>query len=149
MFGEAGYQLPIGSLLLEPVGGVSFVSLAIDGFSETGGAAALRAAADTANTTFTTLGVRSALELNDQVQARAMVGWRHAFGDTNPASTFTMAGSSPFTTMGAPTAADALIAELGIDARFTDTVVFGMAYHGRYGAGTAAHGFNAALKVKF
>ena len=149
VFGEAGYQLPIGSLLLEPVGGVSFVSLATDGFSETGGAAALRAAADTANTTFTTLGVRSALALKDKAHARAMVGWRHAFGDTNPASTFTMAGSSPFTTMGAPTAADAVVTELGIDARFTDTAIFGMAYHGRYGAGTTAHGFNAALKVKF
>ena len=121
VFGEAGYQLPIGSLLLEPVGGVSFVSLATDGFSETGGAAALRAAADTADTTFTTLGVRSALELKDKAHARAMVGWRHAFGDTNPASTFTMAGSSPVTTMGAPTAADAVVTELGIDARFTDT----------------------------
>ena len=149
VFGEAGYQLPIRSLLLEPVGGVSFVSLASDGFSETGGDAALRAAADTSNTTFTTLGVRSALELKDKAHARAMVGWRHAFGDTNPASTFTMAGSSPFTTMGAPTAADAVVTELGIDASFTDTAIFGMAYHGRYGAGTTAHGFNAALKVKF
>ena len=149
VFGEAGYQLPIRSLLLEPVGGVSFISLASDGFSETGGAAALRAAADTANTTFTTLGVRSALELKDKAHARAMVGWRHAFGDTNPASTFTMAGSSPVTTMGAPIAADAVVTELGIDARFTDTAEFGMAYHGRYGAGTTAHGFNAALKVKF
>ena len=149
VFGEAGYQLPIRSLLLEPVGGVSFVSLATDSFSETGGAAALRAAADTANTTFTTLGVRSALALKDKAHARAMVGWRHAFGDTNPASTFTMAGSSPFTTMGAPTAANAVVTELGIDASFTDTAVFGMAYHGRYGAGTTAHGFNAALKVKF
>ena len=149
VFGEAGYQLPIRSLLLEPVGGVSFVSLASDGFSETGGAAALRAAADTSNTTFTTLGVRSALALKDKAHARAMVGWRHAFGDTNPASTFTMAGSSPFTTMGAPTAADAVVTELGIDASFTDTAVFGMAYHGRYGAGTITHGFNAALKVKF
>ena len=149
VFGEAGYQLPIRSLLLEPVGGVSFVSLATDSFSETGGAAALQAAAATANTTFTTLGVRSALELKDKAHARAMVGWRHAFGDTNPASTFTMAGSSPFTTMGAPIAADAVVTELGIDASFTDTAVFGMAYHGRYGAGTTSHGFNAALKVKF
>ena len=59
-----------------------------------------------------------------------MVGWRHAFGDTNPASTFTMGGSPPVTTMGAPTAADAVVTELGIDARLTDTAIFGIAYHG-------------------
>ena len=149
VFGEAGYQLPIRNLMLEPVGGVSFIRLDTDGFSETGGAAALRAAADTDNTTFTTLGVRSALELNDQVQARAMMGWRHAFGDTDPSSTFTLAGSSRFTTMGAPTAQDAMVTQLGIDARFTDNAVLGMEYYGRYSDGATAHSFNAALKVKF
>ncbi len=149
LFAEAGHQIRVRDLLLEPFAGVSYISLATDRFSEMAHVAALAASSDTNSTTFTTLGVRTALTLHGMVRARGMVGWRHAFGETDPPSTFTLPDSSAFTILGAPIARDAAVTEFGIEASVLDldNVVLGAAYLGRYGDGVTAHGFNAGLKV--
>ena len=149
LFAEVGHRMPVRDLMLEPFAGVSFINLYTDGFSETGGAAALTASSESNSRTFTTLGVRSAMELEDTVRARVMVGWRHAFGDTDPSSTFTLSNSSAFTVAGAPTAQDAMVAEFGLEASLSDNSVLGVAYQGQYGDGVTAHGFNAGLRVTF
>ncbi len=152
VFGEAGYQLQVRELLLEPFAGVSHTSLETDGFSETGSTttAALTAFSDTNSRTLTTLGVRSAMELQDTVQARGLVGWRHAFGDTDPSSTGTLRDSSTaITALGAPTAQDAVVTELGLEVGLSAHAVIGVAYQGQYGDGVTVHGFNAGLKLTF
>ena len=148
-FAEAGHKVQVGSLMQEPFAGVSHTNLATDGFSETGGDAALTSSSDTDNTTFTTLGMHGAMVLLDTVHVRGMAGWRHAFGDTDPSSTHTLSGSSPFTVTGAPIAEDALVTEFGIEASLSDNAVLGVAYKGRYGDGAADHGVNAGLRVTF
>ena len=149
-FAEAGHQLQVRELLLEPFAGVSHIRLGTDGFSETGGTnAALTASSESNSRTLTTLGVRSAMEVKDMVQARGLVGWRHAFGDTDPSSTGTLANSDPFTTLGAPTAQDAVVTELGLEVGLSAHAVFGVAYQGQYGDGVTVHGFNAGLKLTF
>ena len=150
LFAEAGHKVQVGGLMLEPFAGVSHTGLASDGFSESGGDAALTSSSDTDNTTFTTLGLHGAMMLLDTVHVRGMAGWRHAFGDTEPSSTATLRGSTTaFTVTGAPTAEDALVAEFGIEAGLSDNAFLGVAYKGRYGDGAAAHGFNAGLRVTF
>ena len=149
LFAEAGHKVQVGGLMLEPFAGVSHTGLASDGFSESGGDAALTSSSDTDNTTFTTLGMHGAMVLLDTVHVRGMAGWRHAFGDTDPSSTHTLSGSSPFTVTGAPTAEDAVITEFGIEASLSDNAFLGVAYKGQYGDGAAAHGFNAGLRVTF
>ena len=114
-FAEAGYKVQVGGLMLEPFASVSHTGLATDGFSETGGDAALTSSSDTDNTTFTTLGMHGAMVLLDTVHERGMAGWRHAFGDADPSSTHTLSGSSPFTVTGAPTTEDAVVTEFGIE----------------------------------
>ena len=149
LFAEAGHKVQVGGLMLEPFAGVSHTGLASDGFSESGGDAALTSSSDTDNTTFTTLGMHGAMVLLDTVHVRGMAGWRHAFGDTDPSSTHTLSGSSPFTVTGAPTAEDAVVTEFGIEASLSDNAFLGVAYKGQYGDGAAAHGFNAGLRVTF
>jgi outer membrane autotransporter protein len=78
-----------------------------------------------------------------------MAGWRHAFGDVGPASTFTIAGSTPFTILGAPIAQDAAVIEAGIDIEASDNVTIGASYEGQYGDGAIANGFNARLLAQF
>ena len=149
-FAEAGRKVQVGGLMLEPFAGVSHTNLASDGFSESGGDAALTSSSDTDNTTFTTLGLRSAMVLLDTIHVRGMAGWRHAFGDTEPSSTHTLRGSTTaFTVTGAPTTEDAVVAEFGIEADLTDNAFLGVAYKGRYSDADAAHGFNAGLRVTF
>ena len=149
VFAEAGHRMQFRDLTLEPFAGVSHTSLDTDGFSESGGDAALTSSSGSDSTTFTTLGMRGTMALLDTVRVRGMAGWRHAFGDTDPSSTVVMQGSAdPFTATGAPTAEDALVAELGIEAGLSDSAVLGVAYKGRFGGG-ADHGVNAGITVKF
>ena len=149
LFAEAGYEVQAGALMLEPFAGVSYTGLATDGFSESGGDAALTASSDTDHTAFTTFGMHGAVALSDRFHVRGMAGWRHAFGDTDPSSTHTLSGGSAFTVTGAPTAEDAVVTEFGIEASLSDNAFLGVAYKGQYGDGAAAHGFNAGLKVTF
>ncbi|TGG87768.1 MAG: autotransporter domain-containing protein [Aphanocapsa feldmannii 288cV] len=153
-FTEAAHQIKTGKLMLEPFAGLSSISLHTEGFSEVGGEeATLTASSDTSRTAFTTLGMRSAIELSDTIQARAMVGWRHGFGDRNPSSSLGLSNSSADRVMGAvtgaPIAEDALVTELGLEAGISGDAVLGLAYSGRFGDGVTNHGFKAALKLKF
>ena len=149
LFAEAGHEVQAGGMTLEPFAGVSSITLDTDGFSESGGDTALAASSDTDSTMFATLGLRGAMQVDDTIHFRGMAGWRHAFGDTDPSSTFTMSGSPAFTVTGAPIAQDALDIELGIEAGLSDNAVLGLAYKGRYGGGGANHGVNAGLRVRF
>ncbi len=83
------------------------------------------------------------------VSLRGMVGWRHAFGDVDPPSTFSIAGSAPFSVTGAPIAEDAAVVEAGIDFEASDTVTIGASYEGQYGDGAIANGFNARMVAAF
>lgn len=148
-FAEAGYKVAMDRAMLEPFAGVSYINLQTDDFSETGGDAALSSALQTTNTTFTTVGLRSSFELASNVRVRGMAGWRHAFGDVDPSSVFTIAGSSPFTILGAPIAQDAAMLETRIDFEASDTVTISAFYEGQYGDGATAHGFNGRLLAAF
>ena len=151
-FADAGYRIGHRALTVEPFAGVSSIHLDTEGFSESGGGAALTSSSDTARRKFTTLGVRSSIEVSGSVHARAMVGRRRAIGDANPSATFALSDdptSTEFTALGAPNAPDAVVSELGIEARLADNVFLGVGYSSQHGEGATAHGFNAALKVKF
>ena len=149
LFAEAGHKAQLGQFILQPFAGVSYIRLDTDGYSETGGSAALTAAADTQDTTFTTLGLRTSMHLTDPIHMRTMLGWRHAFGDTGPTSVFTLAGSNPFTVTGAPIAENAFVTELGLEAGLSDNAFLGASYNGQFGDGTQFHGFNADILVRF
>lgn len=149
LFAEAGHKVRLEHIMLEPFAGVSFISLDTDGYTETGDSAALTAASDTQDSTFTTLGVRSSMQVMNTIRTRGMIGWRHAFGDTDPTSVFTLAGSNPFTVTGAPIARDAFVTELGLEAELSDNAFLGASYNGQYGDGTTAHGFNAEFRARF
>ncbi|MCR9136708.1 MAG: autotransporter domain-containing protein [Alphaproteobacteria bacterium] len=149
LFAEARHRLQVRDLTVEPFAGISHVSLDTDGFSETGGVAALTVASDTLHTTFTTIGLRTSMDLRDKVRTRGMVGWRHTFGDTDPISTVTLSGSSPFNVSGAPIAQDALVTDFGFEVDVSDKATFDLGYSGQYGDGTTAHGFNASFTARF
>jgi len=78
-----------------------------------------------------------------------MAGWRHAFGDIDPATTFTLDASDPFTTTGAPIAEDALVTEAGIDLQVSDRVSLDASYRGQFGGDSSAHRFEARLSAQF
>ncbi|MDW6020390.1 autotransporter domain-containing protein [Mesorhizobium sp. BAC0120] len=157
VFGETGYrfeagQSPIGVLAFEPFANLAYVNVATDGFTETGGAAALAGREETTQTTFTTLGLRasSAFTLGEVAAvARGTVGWRHAFGDVTPSATLAFIGGDPFTVAGVRVARDAAVVEAGFDFNLSPAAVLGIAYGGQFSSGAVDQSVNANLNVKF
>ncbi len=151
-FGEAGYRIETGVASLEPFAGLAHVSLRTDGFAEEDGAAALSAASQTADTTFTTLGVNASRNFaigSMNATAHGTLGWRHAFGDTTPLSTHAFAGGDAFTVAGAPIAEDAAIVKAGLDLAIADNATLGFSYEGQIASDAQDHGFDASLAVRF
>ena len=149
VFSEAGYRFDSGDVRIEPFAGISFLQLDTDSYTEAGGSAALTAASDTESITFTTLGIRFGHKVSNRTRVYAMAGWQHAFGDVDPTSTFTLAGSIPFTVAGAPIALDALVLGLGFDVEMSNAVTLGARYDGRFGDGTTANQLEGWARLRF
>jgi outer membrane autotransporter protein len=153
VFVEAGYRAEMGRVAFEPFAGLAYVSTSTDGFTETGGAAALTSADKSFDSTTTTLGLRAASDFNvgdGKATVRGGLGWRHAFGDVTPASTVAFAGGGDsFTVHGAPIARDALLVEAGLDFAIAPKANLGLSYTGQIANGARDHGVKASLGVKF
>lgn len=154
VFGELGYALPLTDrVTLEPFVGAGFSSLRTPAFTESGGDAALRGDAGRNNVTTTTLGLhaRSAFEsAGAQGQLFGTLGWRHAFGDVNPASTMSFVqGGDSFTASGAPIAPDAALVELGVNMAVSKHTTVGVAYGGQFGAGNQQHAGTLDVRYRF
>ncbi|MGI9365336.1 MAG: autotransporter domain-containing protein [Rhizobiaceae bacterium] len=137
---------------LRPFAGISHIAMDSDGFTETGGSAALTAPSESLATSFTTLGLRSSHKLETETMSavlHTMAGWRHGFGDIDPTTSFTLADSDSFTISGAPIAEDAFIAHLGLAARLNNKVSLSLSWDGQFSASTASNGINAKLFARF
>ena len=151
-FAELGYALKAGPVELEPFANLAYVHLHNAGFTENGGAAALDSEANNAGITYTTLGLHAATDASFgaiAVTARGTLGWRHAFGDRQTASTFSFAGGSDFTTYGDVIAADSLVAEAGIDFAASALSTIGLTYSGQYGDHSLSQTVKANFTVRF
>ena len=152
VFVEAGYRAEMGRVAFEPFAGLAYVSTSTDGFTETGGAAALTSADKSFDSTTSTLGLRAATDVHlgdAKATARGGLGWRHAFGDVEPSSTVAFAGGDSFTVYGSPIARDALLIEAGLDLAVAPKANLGLTYTGQIANGARDHGAKASLGVKF
>ncbi|SES26218.1 autotransporter domain-containing protein [Rhizobium sp. NFR03] len=152
VYGELGYEIQTEFAAFEPFVNVAHVNLDTDGFREKGGSAALRGEGDTTNTTFTTLGLRASSDLTLgglPTVASGTLGWRHAFGDTDPASRLAFAGSDSYAVRGAPVSQDAFIVQVGLDVNLSQTTTLGVSYNGEFGDDGMANGVDAKLRVRF
>ncbi len=151
-FGELGYQIDRGPIAFEPFAGVAYVNVHADGFDEKGGAAALTSSSSDAGVTFTTLGLRASTVFGlggIEATARGMLGWRHAFGDDAPASTFAFAGSDAFAIAGVPIARDAAAVEAGLDFALSSSATLSVSYNGQFGSALSDHSAKANFAVRF
>jgi outer membrane autotransporter protein len=152
VFGELAYKADAGRFKFEPFANLAYVSVHSDGFTEQGGAAALTGAGSTTDATFTTLGLRGSTDFTlggMNGTARGMLGWRHAFGDVTPTSSFAFAGGDLFTIAGVPVARDAAVVEAGLDLNMSANATLGLSYAGQFGSHTADNGAKANLNVRF
>lgn len=158
VFGELGYGLDagttaVGRLTLEPFANLAYVNLSTDGFTEQGGAAALRASASHDDVTFGTAGLRAAttvtLANGVALTAGGTLGWRHAFGGVTPVSALAFAGGTAFNVAGAPVATDAAVIEAGVEASLGRTMNLAVSYAGQAGGGVRSHGLRARVNWRY
>ena len=152
IFGEAGYKIERGSYAFEPFANLAYVSLDSDAFTESGGAAALSSAGTTTDVTYTTLGLRASSEVplgSAHATVEGMLGWRHAFGDVTPLSTFAFAGGDAFEIAGAPIAEDAFALSAGLDVDIAANATLGASYSGQIASDAQDHAFKIDLTVTF
>jgi outer membrane autotransporter protein len=153
LFAEAAYGFGLGRARLEPFAGIAFVHLDTDGFTETGGAAALTNPGWTDDTTFTTLGLRAATDVRiASMNARLSggVGWRHAFGDVDtPAPMAFASGGSVFDVAGQAIAEDALMLDAGLDVALGARATLGLSYAGQIADGASDQGLRGNFTLRF
>ncbi|AOO80640.1 autotransporter domain-containing protein [Bosea vaviloviae] len=150
-FAEVGYALPLGSVAFEPFVQVAAVSVHSDSGTEQGGTAALHLNGHDQSLGFSTLGLRAETQLGaTPLFARAMLGWRHAFGETTPTAVLAFAGAaSPFRVYAAPVARDAMVAEVGLSWRVAGNVALGLGYNAALGNGARDHALRGRIDVTF
>ena len=147
---DAGFDVATDFALLTPFAGFAVVHARTDGFTETGGPAALTVAGSSNTTGISTLGLRGRRE-SDAFALTGSVAWRHAFGDVDPSSraAFASAPATSFTVQGAPVSKNALAVEAGIGLTLGPRTVLSLGYAGEYGSDAKDHGLNAQLSVRF
>ena len=151
-FGELGFGINTSISDLEGFVNVAHTSLRVERFTEDGGAAALSAISSNTNTTFTTLGLRTAIDLatgDFAATLRGMIGWRHAFGDITPLSIHAFDVGNTFTVAGLPIAEDATVLQAGFDFNLNKATTFVVDYNGQFAAGHREQAFNAQLRFEF
>lgn len=152
IFGELAYRADAGQFKLEPFANLAHVSVHTDGFTEDGGDAALTSAGSNNDASFTTLGLRGSSDFafgGMNATVRGMLGWRHAFGDVTPTSSFAFAGGDHFTIAGVPIARDSAVVEAGLDFNMSANATLGLSYTGQFGGGTVDQGAKVDLAVTF
>ncbi|MDO5609350.1 MAG: S8 family serine peptidase [Pseudomonadota bacterium] len=154
-FIEGGYLFGGQAWQIEPYLQYAHVKVKADGFSETGGAAALNGGAETSKVNLATGGLRFNVNLRGAQQEetwlslRGGLAYRHASSDITAANTLQFTGSNGYTVQGAPIADRATIGELGIAARLSDRTMLELGYSGQFADEGNDHGANTRLTIKF
>ncbi len=150
-FAELGYGLAFSGFALEPLAQLALIRVSTDAGSERGGAAALRLLSSDQTLGFTTLGLRGEAQLAAvPLFARAMLGWRHGFGELIPqARTAFVAGTTPATVFAARIDREALVAEAGLDWRISQATVLGLTYSAAIGERSRDHALKGRVEMLF
>lgn len=154
VFTELGYAVPVHDrLTLEPFVAANYSDLHTRGFSESGGDAALRGQSSRNDVTTTTVGLHALTTFDSagaRGYARGTLGWRHAFGDLNPASVLAFAqGGDTFTATGAPVARDAAVVEVGVGIDVSKRTTVGVSYGGQFGDGNRQNTGTLDVRYRF
>ncbi|MDP3315270.1 MAG: autotransporter domain-containing protein [Devosia sp.] len=146
------HEFDFGAVSLIPYASAAYVDHQTDGFSETGGAAALTSGGSLSATTIGAIGAtvsyQMLLEDGVLVTTTASLGWQHSFaegGDTSLA----LAGGTPITVSGTSPDSDVAAIAAGVNFDLNDTTALDLAYDGQIGAGSQTHVVSGTWATKF
>jgi len=153
---EAGFTQALGGAKAEPFVGLTFAHTKIDGSTETGnGPGNLTVTDQSTNSTNSRLGVRLsrefALDSGSTITPQVTLGWRHAFNDTNPSTTASLAGlpGSSFTIAGTSAPKDFALVGAGLTMKLADGFEGVVRYDGDFASGYTNSTASVKLTLKF
>jgi fibronectin-binding autotransporter adhesin len=150
VFGEIGYGLVAGNVLIAPFARLAHVRTESESFSEAGGSAALALDRAQQETTFLGLGAEARFNTGSAgFQPYVSAAWSHAFGDREAVqvSRFTAGGPS-FAVAGLAIPEDSAEIEAGFDYT-SGTFSIGGAYSGTLASDRTSHGARITARLEF
>ncbi|WP_455285549.1 autotransporter outer membrane beta-barrel domain-containing protein [Cupriavidus necator] len=148
-FGELAWPLAYRGWHMEPFLGGMVMHAHTDGFTESGGAAALTGQSRSSDIQTSTVGMRW-LVPGGAWTLRGLLGWQHAYGDVTPSAALRFgAASNPFTVTGTPIARNSLLAELGIEWLLSKHISGGLFGSASYAGDAHAYAVAGRLKIGF
>ncbi|MEO2039976.1 MAG: autotransporter outer membrane beta-barrel domain-containing protein, partial [Martelella sp.] len=153
VYGGVGYTFDItDNFQVEPFADAAYIHQQSGDFTEAGGLSALSHLDSEMNTWFTTVGVRAAFDFKlGQADSRitASAGWRHGFGDLNPAEQVRFTGGDFFNVAGAPLAEDQAVLSAGWETQINDMISVGINYSAQFGDGNKSQNVTGQLNIRF
>ncbi|WP_296254187.1 MULTISPECIES: autotransporter domain-containing protein [unclassified Pseudomonas] len=156
VFTEAAYRLNLQPLALEPFANLAYVHLDSDGFTEKGGATALKGHDDNRDTVLSTLGMRAGnrFNLNDsqKLDLSATLGWQHNLSDINSEQHLAFANANAgnsFTVQGVSMDRDAAVVGARASLMLSREARVNFDYSGLLGARDKTHGVGLSLDWQF
>jgi outer membrane autotransporter protein len=154
VFVEGALRVKHQESRFEPYVNVAFVHSKVDGFQESGGAAALTSSSQSDNQLSSTLGLRLGHDLEIDFlglsgELKAGLGWRHAYGDMSQDSTVSFAGSNSFTVSSASSARDSAVLEAGVSVGVAQDTTVSLNYNGEFSQDSRDNTLSAKLAMKF
>jgi outer membrane autotransporter protein len=146
------HRFDLGATSLTPFARAAWVYNWAEGFTETGGAAALTTSASSDQALLTTFGLRAEHEITLPGGGKALLngslGWRHAFSDTASVTNSFASGDS-FTVFGTPLASDALLVSAGAEIELAPNASLELSYSGEFSGSSTDHAISAMFRMEF
>jgi len=150
-FTELGYGFVSSGFALEPFAQLALIRVSTEAGTEQGGAAALRVLSSEQTLGFTMLGLRGETQIAAMpLFARAMLGWRHGFGELTPqAQTAFVTGATPARVFATKIDREAFVAEAGLDWRISPATALGLTYSATIGERSRDHALKGRVEMRF
>lgn len=149
LFADAGYQMNLGKVGVEPFFQLAYVDVSDGNFRESGGAAAL-SGGGSEDFWLTQLGTRASVGIGTGLKLTGSLGWRHTSGgDRNTPVNMSFAAGPGFSIAGPPVVKDAAAMSVGIKGQVAKNLEVDAGYSGLAGSGYSDHGLRAAITFRF
>ncbi|MBK5351489.1 autotransporter domain-containing protein [Pseudomonas sp. TH41] len=153
-FAETGYNLGRANVSIEPFASLGYQRYQRDGYTEKGGAAALKVQGQTQTNLNTTFGLRLAklttLDNGMQLTPRFSAGWKHTFGEVfTETRQRLVTGGRNYTVSGAPLDRDSLMLDAGLDLGLSAKHTVGVGLTGEAGSDGRSYGVMGQWRLVF
>jgi outer membrane autotransporter protein len=153
-FAEVGYNLSRANVSIEPFASLGYQRYQRDGYTEKGGAAALKVHGQTQHNLNSTFGLRLAkintLDNGMQLTPRFSAGWKHTYGEIESDTRQRLAtGGKNFTVSGAPLDRDSLKLDAGLDLGLSANHTLGVGLTGEIASDSRNHGVTGQWRMAF